>query len=140
LNKKIAINPIPPIPYIVHQLAKLINNIQISKTNKNAIIERDNYQCQVCGFSDIRTLEIHHIIPKSSPFFTKKFIKDPINRITACANHHRIIHIVIYNEENEKRKKWVICLLEKNGANIKQINPLAWETLAKRKKWSQNEF
>jgi predicted restriction endonuclease len=97
-NKNIKISPVPPITYNILQLAKLINNIQISKTNKNAVIERDNYQCQVCGFDDIRTLEVHHIIPKSSPFFTREWIQDPINLITVCTNDHRIIHRVIDNE------------------------------------------
>ena len=37
----------------------------ISETTRQAILDRDNCRCRVCGFSDCITLEIDHVKPRS---------------------------------------------------------------------------
>ena len=106
------------IDYTIPQLKKLLKNKHITKTNASKKIkERDNNCCQLCGENDARTLNVHHIVPRTSPFFSKDFINSPINQITLCANCHRIEHYILANSNANKRKEHVKRLFELNGFN-----------------------
>ena len=106
----------PYIEITIPQLKKLLKNKEITKsTASKKIKERDNNCCQLCGESDIRTLNVHHIIPRVSPFFDKEFIDSPINQITLCANCHRIEHFVLENGSNAERKEHVERMFKING-------------------------
>lgn len=55
-------------------------------SHREAIINRDNYTCQICGKKNTR-LEVHHII-----FRSQGGTDDENNLITLCADCHRGIH------------------------------------------------
>ena len=112
-------------------LKKLLKNKGITKSNASSKIkERDGYTCQLCGETDVRTLNVHHIIPRISPFFTKSFIESPVNQITLCANCHRIEHHVLAHGKTSERKIHVERLFEINGYKYcKKLNPVAYETM-----------
>lgn len=49
------------------------------------ILERDNYQCQVCGTT--HDLEIHHVV-----FRSQSGSDEPDNRATICHRCHMAVH------------------------------------------------
>jgi len=59
---------------------------------RNAVVNRDNYKCQICKHLGINTitkprgLSAHHIIPKHY----KDLKYDIMNGITLCFNHHKV--------------------------------------------------
>lgn len=53
---------------------------------KRAVMERDNYTCRECGFSDMEIMEVHHIKPVC---LNPELKNDPANLITLCPNCHR---------------------------------------------------
>lgn len=55
-------------------------------SHREAIINRDNYACQICGKKNIR-LEVHHII-----FRSQGGTDDENNLITLCGDCHNGIH------------------------------------------------
>lgn len=104
----------------IPMLKKLLKNKGITKTNASKLIkERDNNCCQLCGETDVRTLNVHHIVPRKSPFIFKSFIDSPINQITLCANCHRIEHYVLENGDENERKEHVKKMFMINGYNWK---------------------
>ena len=110
----------PCIEFQIPKLKKILKNIKITKsTASKKIKERDNYCCQLCGESDKRVLNVHHIIPRISPFADKQFIESPINQITLCANCHRIEHYVLEHGSKSERKEHVEMMFEKNGYKVK---------------------
>ena len=69
---------------------KTIFQIEQSKTyhflHRKRILERDNYTCQVCGFTDSEIMEVDHILPmKIYPKLQTRFS----NLMTMCPNCHR---------------------------------------------------
>ncbi len=115
----------PCIEIIIPQLTKLLKNKEITKSNASKKIkERDNNRCQLCGESDIRTLNVHHIVPRISPFADKKFIDSPINQITLCANCHRIEHFVLENGSKAERREHVKRMFEINGYGFNSIGDI----------------
>ncbi|SFA81827.1 MULTISPECIES: HNH endonuclease [unclassified Bacillus (in: firmicutes)] len=79
-----------------------MNRISIKKE----VLERDNYTCQMCGFSGASVnLGIHHIIPKSSGG------PDSIDNLTTiCNNCNYSTHKLALKEKNvdsKKLNKWV---------------------------------
>lgn len=53
---------------------------------KNQALSRDNYTCQICGFTEREIMEVDHIIPKSKRPDLKL---DVNNLMTLCPNCHR---------------------------------------------------
>ena len=107
----------------IPQLKKLLANKWINKSNaSNKIKERDGDCCQLCGESDFRTLNVHHIVPRKSPFFDKDFINSPINQITLCSNCHSIEHHILRYGNADERKEHVKKLFELNGFNWGHFN------------------
>lgn len=102
----------------IPQLKKLLKNKMINKTNASTKIkERDDDCCQLCGESDYRTLNVHHIVPRKSPFIHKSFIHSPMNQITLCANCHSIEHHVMRYGNDDERREHVERLFRLNGFN-----------------------
>ena len=69
---------------------KIYGRSEWKKLNKK-ILERDNYQCQLCGVEHKRgnQLVIHHWLPISS---FPEFIDKEWNLITLCGTCHKKIH------------------------------------------------
>lgn len=110
----------PCIELEIHQLKKILKNKGITKTNASEKIkERDDYCCQLCGETDFRTLNVHHIVPRKSPFIPKSFIHSPLNQITLCANCHSIEHHVLRYGNDTERKEHIKRMLCINGFNWK---------------------
>lgn len=78
--------------------------ITVSKEVYNAVIQRDNYSCRLCGSTN--WLQLHHIFYRSE---RKDLINDIDNCIMLCENCHRIVH--------SNKKKWQPILLEMNKKN-----------------------
>jgi hypothetical protein len=78
--------------------------ITVSKEVYNAVIQRDNYSCRLCGSTN--WLQLHHIFYRSE---RKDLINDIDNCIMLCENCHRIVHF--------NKKKWQPILLEMNKKN-----------------------
>lgn len=100
-----------------------MNRNTISQNLRKQIYERDNYQCQKCGNTDIEYLEIHHI----EPFFISQ--NDNIeNLITLCGSCHHFAPNT--KEEFEEFIKVKENLLEKAKDLVNQ-NKLkeAWDIL-----------
>ncbi|ATZ60066.1 hypothetical protein BK798_06325 [Methanobrevibacter smithii] len=110
----------PCIELKIPQLTKILKNRGITKTNASEKIkERDDCCCQLCGETDFRTLNVHHIVPRKSPFIPESFIHSPMNQITLCANCHSIEHYVLRNEDATERKEHIKRMLCINGFNWK---------------------
>ena len=62
---------------------------------KSAVLQRDNFRCQCCGFGGgalLGALAVHHIIPVHCSG------KDTMNNlVTLCVNHHLVLHIAERN-------------------------------------------
>ena len=62
---------------------------------KSAVLQRDTFKCQCCGFGGgalLGALAVHHIIPVHCSG------KDTMNNlVTLCVNHHLILHIAERN-------------------------------------------
>ena len=62
---------------------------------KSAVLQRDKFKCQCCGFGGgalLGALAVHHIIPVHCSG------KDTMNNlVTLCVNHHLILHIAERN-------------------------------------------
>jgi len=52
----------------------------------NAVRERDNYTCQICGKDCSKKAHSHHIIPRQ----IKETRYDINNGITLCFHHHKV--------------------------------------------------
>ena len=124
------------------KLKKLLKNKEITKTNApQKIKERDGNCCQLCGQTDLRTLNVHHIVPRKSPFILKSFIHSPINQITLCANCHKIEHYVLTHGDTTERKEHVKRLLCINGFNWDDnLDDSYYAPIEDIKKWNQIEF
>lgn len=65
------------------------------------VLERDNYQCRICGVGGDNQLQIHHIVYRSM-----EKNEDGTNRITICWRCHDKIHThaisltVVIDEDN----------------------------------------
>lgn len=130
-----------PIQITIPNLKRILRNKGINKTNAPMKIkERDDHTCQLCGETDRRTLNVHHIIPRKSPFFSKSFINSPMNQITLCANCHRIEHYVLENGSSTERRKHVKRMFEINGAHFWKLDRLHYAPMDEIKKYNQMEF
>lgn len=123
-------------------LEKLLKNKRVTKSNApKKIKERDNHVCQVCGETDVRVLNVHHIVPRKSPFITKSFIHSPLNQITLCANCHRIEHHVLEHGNHKERKEHVERLFKINGLNWRDTNHDAfYAPMCDIRKWNKIEI
>jgi len=111
------------------QIDKLIKNTYIkTDSNTNEIKLRDGYKCQICGFDDSRALEVHHIVPRSSPFIVKSFIRSPLNCITLCANCHRIAQSILRDGYDKEREESVKQMGKLNGWNMKWFDSMYYES------------
>lgn len=82
--------------------------LELSKTIREEVLKRDNYQCVMCGSKE--NLEIHHRIPYSS-FLLPRNANRLDNLITLCKKCHRNKH----REEYEiLAKAFLEILKEKN--------------------------
>lgn len=125
----------------IPQIQKLIKNTLINSHKQISKIKaRDNFQCQVCGFDDEMALEVHHIVPRTSPFVSENFIKSPLNCITLCANCHRIAQKTLMNGTINERGDSVKRLGEINGWRLERIAPNFYEPHSVFKKWRDIEF
>lgn len=111
--------PIPPIEQQIPKLERLIKNCHIFNDNRDKILERDKYKCQSCGHDDYRTLAVHHIVPRSSPFMVKSFIRSAMNVITLCSNCHSKHHYIMKHGLVDEREAEIKRLLLLNGFNMK---------------------
>jgi len=112
----------------IPQIQKLIENTLIkSDASTKEIKGRDGYVCQLCGFDEEMALEVHHIVPRSSPFVPKNFIKSPLNCITLCANCHRIAQKTLMYGSDAERRDSVKQLGELNGWRMKWFAPNFYE-------------
>ena len=110
----------PCIELKIPHLIKILKNKEVTKSNAHEKIkERDDYRCQLCGKKDFRTLNVHHIVPKKSPFVQKSFIHSPLNQITLCANCHSIEHYILRNGNAAERRDHIKRMLCINGFNWK---------------------
>lgn len=85
----------------VHHTKK---RITVSKEVYNAVIQRDNYSCRLCGSTN--WLALHHIKYRSE---RKDLINNIDNCIMLCENCHRTVH--------SNKKKWQPILIEMNKKN-----------------------
>jgi hypothetical protein len=136
-SRECNVNPCIKAPNIP-KLSKLLKNIKIKSDGQISQIKaRDNFKCQLCGFDDDRALEVHHIIPKISPFVSELFKRDPINCITLCANCHRIVQKTLNHGSDVERRDIVLKLGEINGWLLKWVNPVWYENLEKMRYYSK---
>ena len=127
----------------IPQLKKLLKNKGITKTNASKQIkERDNHCCQLCGETDERGLNVHHIVPRKSPFVTESFIHSPINQITLCANCHRIEHHVLEHGSKSERKAHVEKMFDINGLHYRndKLGEHFYESMEVIKNYNKIEF
>lgn len=54
------------------------------RDKRGAILERDNYQCRICG--DTNNLEVHHLT------YDRVYNESDYDLVTVCADCHEIIH------------------------------------------------
>lgn len=128
-----------PFPKI-EKLEKLIKNSTINgDTNRDLILRRDGYKCQLCGWTDERVLMVHHIIPRSSPFKDKEYIRDPINLITLCANCHRAAHHIMKYGSDADRSEMNSYLIRLNGGIPSLVGDDLFLSDAERAKWNKIE-
>ena len=106
------------------------------------IKERDNNCCQLCGETNVRTLNVHHIVPRKSPFVTNSFINSPINQITLCANCHRIEHYVLEHGDKLEREAHVKRMFDINGLNYRKdkLGEYLYESMDVIKEYNKIEF
>ncbi|KKN17798.1 hypothetical protein LCGC14_0962210 [marine sediment metagenome] len=64
----------------------LLNSDNNSKRGRNLILERDNFECRICGNNNLQ-LDIHHIKPKEFGGEHKES-----NLITLCKSCHMFMH------------------------------------------------
>lgn len=124
-------------------LKRLLKNKGINKTNASKRIkERDNNRCQLCGESDKRVLNVHHIVPRKSPFVTDSFIHSPINQITLCANCHRIEHHVLEHGNKSEREAHVKKMFDINGLHYRndKLGEHFYESMEVIKNYNKIEF
>lgn len=125
----------------IPNLKKLIKNCEIkTESNRKGILERDQYQCQLCGFTDKRVLSIHHIVPRSTPFIMKDLIKNPSNLITLCANCHAIQHNILLKDNKIEREKSIKTLLECNGVLHQRLPEEYWISMSEIKNWNKRIY
>ena len=127
----------------IPKLKRLLRNKGITKTNAPMMIkERDNNCCQLCGETDVRTLNVHHIVPRKSPFVTNSFINSPINQITLCANCHRIEHYVLEHGDKLEREAHVKRMFDINGLNYRKdkLGEYLYESMDVIKEYNKIEF
>ena len=126
----------------IPHLKKLVKNQWVKgKYVPEKIKERDNYTCQLCGENDVRVLNVHHIVPRKSPFITKDFIHSPLNQITLCANCHRIEHHILRYGNGDERKEHVKRMLCINGFNwTRYTNSAYYMPIKDIEKWNKIEF
>lgn len=121
----------------IPQIYKLIDNTSIKTDGQTKkIVARDGFKCQVCGYDDKRALEVHHIVPRSSPFVADYFKRDPINCITLCANCHRIHQKILRDGGSGERQEAVRLLGDLNGWNMKWFDINFYESHKIFKKFS----
>ena len=86
--------------------------------NKQKILERDKYSCQLCGVSHNLESVPHHCFFRSEYF--KKDADDDWNLITICLDCHRKIH-----QKGDKNKEKIakqIALTRYNGKYKLDLN------------------
>ncbi len=76
--------------------------------DSSEVLERDNFQCQKCGFTQeqhiiafARRLDIHHIDFKGENVPKEERNNDPDNLVTLCIRCHRTIH-----NKHKAEEKW----------------------------------
>lgn len=126
----------------IPQLKKLLKNNGVNKTNASKKIkERDENRCQLCGETDVRVLNVHHIVPRKSPFVTEEFIHSPINQITLCANCHKIEHHVLEHGSKSEREAHVKKMFDINGLHyMNKIGEHFYESMGVIKNYNKMEF
>ena len=126
----------------IPMLERLLKNKRITKTNAPLKVkERDGNCCQLCGETDIRTLNVHHIVPRKSPFVIDSFIHSPLNQITLCANCHRIEHHVLEHGSEAEREEHVRRMFDINGLNYGgKLGEHFYESMDVIKRYNQIEF
>jgi len=75
---------------------------------RNAVFQRDGYQCVVCGIND-HDLHAHHL----EGFTANKAMRfDPDNGVTLCQSHHKQFHATYGYGGNTKQQfdEWVSSL------------------------------
>jgi len=77
--------------------------IEVSPELRKMVFERDNWECQKCGY--IKSLECHHIDPVSQ---IPMFVNDVSSCITLCSKCHKFVHTEIewckYHELKKKKE------------------------------------
>lgn|SRR5690625_925462 len=98
---------IQPVPKPNHsrRVPKRSARNSFSKSTRNAIYERDNGQCQMCG--GIGT-EIHHVVFRSQGGRGVE-----TNGLTLCRSCHRRVH-----DDVELAEYWVDVFADKYGPNF----------------------
>lgn len=145
-KKKMLVQPQAPLPYVkyIPNLKKVLYNEIVPKSNyRDYILKRDEYKCQLCGFDDIRALQVHHIVQRLNPFIGEDFIDSPMNLITLCANCHRIQHKILDDGSKSERKESVKKMFDINGVNLEWnvIKGDMWfPSTDTASKWSKFEF
>lgn len=119
-------------------LKRLIANTEIKSYSSGAkkIKERDDNKCQLCGNDDHRVLQVHHMVPRSNPFYVNFLKEDPINCITLCRNCHGIQHYILQNGDTKERQKAFTKMALINGWRESSICGNHWSNAAENKKWS----
>ena len=94
-------------------------------SRKEAVLNRDNYTCQLCGKKHIR-LEVHHII-----FRSNGGTDDENNLITLCEACHKGIHdgIIILNKKPKKMNLKYATHMSIIRSQLLKAYPEAIETL-----------
>lgn len=95
-----------------NKISTLTRNSNFQNKFREAVLERDNYQCLICGESLRPLLEAGHIDKHSDASPEKKY--NPHNGLTLCCNHHKL-----YDDN--------IIIIDENGLielNLEKINAL----------------
>lgn len=73
--------------------------------------------CLVCGFSDLRAIDAHHLDPKekernlSSTLSPEAFSEELEKCVPLCVNHHRILHAMWRNGHRGKDSSELIAIM-----------------------------
>jgi 5-methylcytosine-specific restriction endonuclease McrA len=63
---------------------------EIPTATRSAVLERDLFQCQVCGTGGENRLQIHHVV-----FRSQGGTHAASNLVTLCFRCHRLVHLSV---------------------------------------------
>jgi hypothetical protein len=79
---------------------------------REEIKQRDNYQCQICGYKEEpHALETHHLLFRKNKYLPPETINQNKYILTTCKNCHTEHHIKIKKQNPEEAYQTILKLL-----------------------------